>query len=120
MPKITKRNGLVATLVVAGVVASAAVAAVATGEPDQLDCGGPWEARGIVEAARTYDTPDEAAMAFITDPGDGKKVAPSSVELVSLSNSPVKRIAARVNGKTQAILNLSSAGGWHVEGFSSC
>ncbi len=121
MSKKPRRTGLVAMLAVVAIVATAAIVAQAGSDPAQLECSDRYAAVGEVEPSNAYKTPAEAAAAFAADMEADGKPLPVDAELVELAGSGTMRIAARVDGRTQIILELAqSDSGWSVQGFTAC
>lgn len=126
---MSKRVGLLAMLVVVGIVVAAAVVAQAGGDSTQPDCASQYVAVGDVLPSdnSVHRTPTEAAAAFASNLQiDGAPMS-SEVELVDISGSDATNVAgerifaANVDEKTKVLMGLNQqGGGWVVENFVSC
>ena len=126
---MSKRFGLLAMLIVVGIVAAAAVVAQAGGDSTSPECASRYVAVGDVLPSdkSVHPTPIDAAAIFASNMSvDGEPMA-ANAEFVDVTGSDAmdvngeKVIAAQVEGTTKIVMGLSQqGGGWVVESFVSC
>jgi hypothetical protein len=127
---MSKKIGWLALAAVVASLGIVAVVALAGEDPTEIRCADEFAAVGSVmpSADGVHSTPAEAAARFAAVmEADGQPI-PAETEVVSVGGSDAaaetadeKEFAVRVEGETLALLRVGQeAGGWAVQGFTSC